>query len=392
MSTPYIHIQPWAAQIPTQQQLGFKPNIWMMSSGILLIVLAGVSIFSSIQLEKTRKRLKFEEYKNRDLQKKVKLALGTITKMERNPDLIHSREFNLDYLRMRMDEDQFNFAIVNQLKVKVKQKISVALRPQQATQGMVGIASKPRQVDEMFDVEYTTSQALGAKKRVLFRIQIKLAKLPTQTTSTTINQIIDCIETFLKPDSDHSNWQPTLQGRIAYMHWDQKAKPTPLLVLEQSKDGVNVTFRSTNRSVSPTGKESPKPTDGGVPNPTPSQHTQASEASRRVSKSAPSQDPNQISKRSGNLAASQSNRHAARHSVVGQSTRHTANQAANQADNKGSSRITHQPVRRSVNQTTSRTHTQTANPKLNQSTSQNSDRSNLKQTARHPTKHRAARQ
>jgi hypothetical protein len=32
------------------------------------------------------------------------------------------------------------------------------------------------------------------------------------------------------------------------MHWDQKAKPTPLLVLKQSNDGVNVTFR-TNRQL-----------------------------------------------------------------------------------------------------------------------------------------------
>ncbi|MCG8362410.1 MAG: hypothetical protein MJA27_03635 [Pseudanabaenales cyanobacterium] len=248
MSTPIMHIHLWAAQTPVQQQIGLPKNMWMILSGILLIVLVGAGIFSSIQFGKIRKRLKFEQYKNRELRKKVKLALGTITKMERNPDLIHSREFNLDYLRMRMDEEQFNFIILNQLKVKVKQNISVALRPQQASQGMVGIASKPRQVDEMFDVEYKTSDTLAAKKRVLFRIQIKLAKLPTQPTSVTINQIIDCIETFLAPDSDHSNWQPTLQGRIAYMHWDQKAKPTPLLVLEQSKDGVNVTFRSVNRS------------------------------------------------------------------------------------------------------------------------------------------------
>jgi hypothetical protein len=32
------------------------------------------------------------------------------------------------------------------------------------------------------------------------------------------------------------------------MHWDQKAKPTPLLVLEQSNEGVNVTFRTSRQS------------------------------------------------------------------------------------------------------------------------------------------------
>lgn len=249
MSTPIIHVQPWAAQTSAQQQVELLPDMWMMTSGLLLMMLVGGGVFSSIQFGKIRKRLKFEQYKNGELQKKVKLALGTITKMERNPDLIHSREFNLDYLRMRMEEERFHFAILNQLKMKVKQKISIALRPKQAAQGMVGIASKPRQVDEMFDVEYKTSDAVGAKKRVLFRIQIKLAKLPTQPTSVTIGQIIDCIEIFLSPDADHGTWQPTLQSRIAYMHWDQKAKPTPLLVLEQSTDGVNVTFRSTNRIV-----------------------------------------------------------------------------------------------------------------------------------------------
>lgn len=31
------------------------------------------------------------------------------------------------------------------------------------------------------------------------------------------------------------------------MHWDQKAKPTPLLVLEQSNEGVNVTFRTSRQ-------------------------------------------------------------------------------------------------------------------------------------------------
>lgn len=144
-----------------------------------------------------------------------------------------------------MEEDQFHFAIVNQIKIKVKEKISVALRPNQASQGMLGVASSGRQVDEIFDVEYNLNDTPNSGRRVLFRIQIKLMKLPTQPTSVTINQIIDCMQTFMSPSADHDSWQPTIQGRIASMHWDQKAKPTPLLVLEQSNEGVNVTFRTT---------------------------------------------------------------------------------------------------------------------------------------------------
>ncbi|MEM1308088.1 MAG: hypothetical protein AAGF98_01070 [Cyanobacteria bacterium P01_H01_bin.153] len=220
-------------------------NLWMATSGVLFILIIALGILNQIQTKRLQKQVKFAEYKNRELQKRVKIASTTITKMEKNPDLVHSREFNLDYLRMRMDEEMFHFQIVNQLKVKVKQELAVALRPRQAENGMVGVASKARQIDQIFDVVYKTSEALGAKTRILFRIEIKLAKLPTQSTSSTINQIIECIENFLSPDAEGGTWQPTIQGRLANMHWDQKAKPTPLLILEQSAEGVNVTIRSS---------------------------------------------------------------------------------------------------------------------------------------------------
>lgn len=234
------------AQSPTPEPVPPAPagmNLWMVTSGVLFVLLIAMGVVTQVQNNKLRQQLKFSEYKNNELQKRVKMALGTITKMEKNPDLIHSREFNLDYLRMRMEEELFHFQIVNQLKVKVKQQLAAALRPRQAESGMIGIASKARQIDQTFDVVYKTSEALGSKTRVLFRIEIKLAKLPTQSTSTTINQIIECIENFLSPEAEGGTWQPTIQGRLANMHWDQKAKPTPLLILEQSAEGVNVTLR-----------------------------------------------------------------------------------------------------------------------------------------------------
>ncbi len=203
------------------------------------MLLVGLGVYSYLQNRQLQKQLKFETYKNKELQKRVKLALSTIVKMERNPDLIHSRDFNLDYLRMRMEE------IVNQLKVKVKQRISEALRPQQANTGMVGIASAgARSVNQIFDVDYVSPNDPQKRKRVLFRIQIQMTKLPAQTTSSTVEDIVKCIEDFLNPKEDSGFWQPTLQGRIANMKWDQKAKPTPLLLLQQTNEGVNVTFRT----------------------------------------------------------------------------------------------------------------------------------------------------
>ncbi|MEZ2237266.1 hypothetical protein [Microcoleus sp.] len=252
MSTKIILVEPRlavASPKPKQAKPGGLPSdqILMGASGLLLLLLVGLAVFSKIKLDGLSKKLTFEEFRNRELQKKYKMALETMSKMEKNPDLIHSRDFNLDYLRMRMAEEVFHFAIVNQIKVKVKEKISIALRPTQGSVGdKSGNAGSGRQVDSMFDIEYETGDpAVKIEKRVLFRIQIKLMKLPTQATSATINQIIDCLETYLSPSDDHDSWQPTIQGRIVHIEWDQKAKPTPMLVLEQSNEGVNVTFRTT---------------------------------------------------------------------------------------------------------------------------------------------------
>lgn len=263
MSTPIILFEPRLAQTPAKT-VKTKPAAtpatpvkaaaaesgppWMAASGGLFLLLVGLGVFSNLKINQLKKKVRFEELKNKETQKKLKMALETIGKMEKNPDLIHSREFNLDYLRMRMAEEVFHFAIVNQIKIKVKEKISIALRPSQAQQGAVGIASAGRQVDEIFDVEYEPGDMPKGTKRVLFRIQIRLTKLPTQPTSATISQIIDCLETYLRPSEEHDTWQPTIQGRIAQIHWDQKAKPTPLLVLEQTNEGTNVTFR-TNRNL-----------------------------------------------------------------------------------------------------------------------------------------------
>ncbi|NEQ37665.1 MAG: hypothetical protein F6K40_15895 [Okeania sp. SIO3I5] len=256
MLTPIIFVEPKLAQASPAPEPNLPKGeyIWMGTSGLLLVLLIILGIFHQVKIKQFDKKLSVEEFRNKDLQQKYKLAVATISKMEKNPDLIHSREFNLDYLRMRMEEEVFHFAIVNQIKVKVKQQISVALRPTQVAAGEKGNPSG-RKIDSMFEVEYETGEAgKDIKKRVLFRVSIKLTKLPTQATSQTINQIIDCLETYLSPSDDHDNWTPTIQGRIVHIDWDQKAKPVPTLVLEQSHDGV--LFRPQKR---PTAKSATPP-------------------------------------------------------------------------------------------------------------------------------------
>ncbi|MDB9460177.1 hypothetical protein PN480_11265 [Dolichospermum circinale CS-1225] len=226
-----------------------SPPLLLFASGGMVLALIAVIVYSKILLQQSEKKLNFEKFRTRELDKKLKLALETIRKLENNPDLADSRHFNLDYLRMRMSEDVFHLALINQMKIKIKDKISPVLRPSQSSQGSVGVASSSgKQIDETFDIEYETGVAPKIVKRVLFRVQIRLIKLPIQATSTTVSQIIDCIETYLTTRENNDSWQPTIHGRIVYMHWDQKAKPTPLLVLEQLNEGVNVTFKTTRKA------------------------------------------------------------------------------------------------------------------------------------------------
>jgi len=252
MYSSIIISQPLIAQKPSTppqpQASGGIPwtIIWFSTTIIFAIALVGLSIYGKLQLQKKDKTIRLEQYKTADIQKKLKLALNTIKKMETNPDLVHSREFNLDYLRMRMDEQVFHYAIINQVKVQIKQLITVALRPNTASAATVGMANTSgRNIDEVFEIFYETESQGKRTKRVLFRVQIKLTKLPTQSTSNTIQQIIMCIEKYLNPSEVEDTWQPAIQGRVVAIHWDQKAKPTPLLVLEQSAEGTNVSFRST---------------------------------------------------------------------------------------------------------------------------------------------------
>ncbi len=228
------------------------------------------AVLGKVQWDKLQKQIRMEEFRSRELKKRLDTALKLVQKMERNPDLVHSREFNLDYLRMRMEEETFHFAIVNQIKMKIKMLVSLALRPTQKQAGSLrqGNAGTNRKVDHTFDVEYETNDGSKRKKRVLFRVQISLMKLPTQPTSKTIEEIIKCLEHYLScSDDDEDRWQPTLQGRIATISWDQKAKPTPLLVMNQSQEGMNVTMRSRRRDVTAVRGRSPAPaqqTQGGT--------------------------------------------------------------------------------------------------------------------------------
>jgi hypothetical protein len=241
-----------ATQIVANQKASGNPNnqfnasyLLVLSNGGFLIAAIAFFVYGRLQYKQLSAKILYEQNRVNSLQSRLHSALDTIRKWEQNPDLVHSRDCNLDYIRMRMEEQQFNHALVTQVKVKIKQFISTALRISLSKNGTVGIAHRNGfSIDETFDVTYETEIQGKKTRRVLFRIQVKLMKLPTQSTSNTIQQIIECIEAFLSPGRKDTNWQPTIQGHIVSMNWNQQAKPTPLLSLEQDNKSVSVSFRT----------------------------------------------------------------------------------------------------------------------------------------------------
>jgi hypothetical protein len=238
--------------VTPNQQIGFVGNFadvmrslqTPMGVSLLLVVLLGViggSLWGYLKLRETDDQLALEKLKNSELIRKLKFALHTISEHERNPDLIHSREFNLDYLSMRMDEEEFRDVIMAQIKLYLRQRVIPKIMPPKAEEREKAGA---RKIDVTFDVHYMPDHHDNSQARVLFRIQIKLAKLPTQSAQSSVKDIAIALENFMMATEGTRNWQPTIQGKLAVISWDQKAKPTPLLVIEQTNEGSNVSFRT----------------------------------------------------------------------------------------------------------------------------------------------------
>ncbi|MDX2254742.1 MAG: hypothetical protein NW214_04430 [Pseudanabaenaceae cyanobacterium bins.39] len=205
---------------------------------VFLIAALGAAAYYYWQLHQTKYQLKIEKVKLQDLTKKLKLALHTIDEHEHNPDLISSREFNLDYLSMRMEEAYFCQVILAQIKVNLRQKVAPMLMPTEEDSG------NARKIDVVFDVSYKPEHHDDSQIRILFRINVKLTKIPSHGSQGILKDLALGLENFVSASDDNRNWQPTIQGKLAKISWDQSAKPTPLLVIEQTNEGSNVLLRN----------------------------------------------------------------------------------------------------------------------------------------------------
>ena len=68
------------------------PNsAWLYSTIALTIALIGLIIYGKFKIEQIKKQVRIEQFKSKELKKKLKLALHTIKKMETDPPSVPTR-------------------------------------------------------------------------------------------------------------------------------------------------------------------------------------------------------------------------------------------------------------------------------------------------------------
>jgi hypothetical protein len=204
-----------------------------MGTFVLLIGLLLLIAWTQRQLYRQHRRLVASLAKAEQLSQELNITLKTLHSLETSPDLADAHCLCLDYIRMRMDEEVFHYNTTNQIKQKITDIINSAIRS-------TFPGKDELQVDNCFEVYH--SLELGAqqwREAVLFRLHIKLAQLPTQASSHTINQLLETVEIFLAHNSQHPDWRSSIQDIELAIAWDEQAKPIPVLVLQQ-KRGANL--------------------------------------------------------------------------------------------------------------------------------------------------------
>ena len=94
MPTSNILVKSALAQTSGQSQSSPSPattnsppqtsgQIWMFFSLALVVLTIGLVVYGKLELNKMAKKLRIEQYKAKDLKKKLKLAANTIRKINR---------------------------------------------------------------------------------------------------------------------------------------------------------------------------------------------------------------------------------------------------------------------------------------------------------------------
>lgn len=189
------------------------------------------------QFCRTQQKIKQLRHQNLEQEEKLQQTKSTLQDYLNSPDLKASKILALDYLRMRLDEEVFRYQIIHQIEDKLSRLLSqlVNAPPQD------GVASNPILQDCILDIEYDL-EGLEEKwhKSTVLRLHVQLRKLPIQSTSNTVKQMVEAITLFANHPQGKAEWKTPLQQQWLVLRWEASNHPLPLLNVQnypaQTKD------------------------------------------------------------------------------------------------------------------------------------------------------------
>lgn len=214
----------------TETEVAFWEEYSLFTNTGFALILFALVLYGKNQTKKMAKAIRSEKHKNQGLQQRLQTVLQDKHKLETNPDLIHSRDWNLDYLRIRMQEDEFRQTTMAKVKIEIEK-----IFKKYVYNNSYKIDNRKPKIDANFEILRETDISGKPAKRVLFRVKIVALQLPIQATARSIEEILNSIESSFYPTSDPT-WQPEIQGKPVFLTWDRQTKPTPLLILESYDD------------------------------------------------------------------------------------------------------------------------------------------------------------
>ncbi|MGL5033389.1 MAG: hypothetical protein ACRC6M_06260 [Microcystaceae cyanobacterium] len=228
-------VQPASINSGTPVITTANSSLWIVGAVGLSFILIVLGVVTKIKFNQKQQAIANLQQSNDQLQEELSTVNEKLEASTQNPDLHFAHSILLDYIRMRMDEEVFHYLVINQIRTGVTDLIGASLRrtveiPEESRSS----TSSNLQIDHALDITYEIEIADGKwSSGVLFRLDLKLRELPIQSSSNTVNQMLECIEVFLSHSIQQPRWTSDLQGRLITLAWDEKTKPIPLLCLEQ---------------------------------------------------------------------------------------------------------------------------------------------------------------
>ena len=228
-------------------------------SGLVLVAILSLgSVLSGWRCLRSQQRIKQLQQEQATQTEKLDQTLLTLQDHLNNPDLKGAKVLALDYLRMRLDEEVFRYQIIHQVQEQLTDLITQLVKSSLPEFP----PSKQILLDRLIEIEYDLEGLEGKWYRcTVLRIHVQLQKLPLQSSSNTIKQMVEAITFFLNHPQGQSEWKTPLQEQWLALRWESSNQPLPLLNLQnypaKPRESTEYPSKNLNDSLTPTESLSP---------------------------------------------------------------------------------------------------------------------------------------